>query len=407
MNQKIVTATAVGAIAAVIGTTVVLYPAKSETAAIDDISAITVDVPTVMALDAAPEITAPERLQAATVEALLPVADPPPQVTVDSVTSDIPLYKKMLTFQRAMLRDQRSREHDPELGRIDSAAWSKWQRIYLDPEILNYKMSYKKLSTGLRIISEVRCPRSDGEMATLTRRLAEYRRKNFNAVLVCFDTTEDTLKLATTIDYIRSTGMKVIIVYIGGKESLRAPVFRDPDRIADFFQRLAPRADAVLLGHWRTSVHLFLPDKAYTNYIIRCARKANPEIAVIGQAYWGQTADTGTEEKDFTTTVAVPENSSAVLITGLGYPGAANAVALKKLFSEVADHPHKIALVVGEKPYYSSTRPTRRSRKFNELVKRQLERRLLKIGCQSTLTFSADGSNRPGSSENLCLEPGT
>ena len=167
---------------------------------------------------------------------------------------------------------------------------------------------------------------------------------------------------------------------------------------------VAPKSDAILTGHWRTSVHLYLPDKAYTNYIIMRAREANPEIGIIGQAYWGQTAATGTEEKDFTTTISLPENSSAVLVVGLGYPGTASEKNLKKLFSAVADFPHKIGLVVGEKPYFSSTRDTGKSRYYNELLKRQLERKLLKAGCQSTLTFSADGSNRSGSSENLCWE---
>ncbi len=371
----------------------------------DDVTAITVDIPLVNTVGVAAAIATPEKLEKITPETIsVDTSKAADSLKVSSVTDDLPRFAQLQRQQQELLTDQRSLKHDPTLGKLDSTSWAKWAKIFIDPTVLGYSPEFKPLQMGLKIISEVRCPRSPEEMTVLAKRLADYRRKKFNAVLLCFDTTEDLIQLAMTADYIKSTGMKIIIVYVGGKESLHAPVFRDPDEIAKFISRLATRADAILTGHWRTSVHLYLPDKAYTNYIIRFARDANPEIGIIGQAYWGQTAATGTEEKNFTTTIALPENSSAVLITGLGYPGAANRNALKQLFAAVADHPHKIGFVVGEKPYFSSTRHTGRSHKFNEALKRQIERQLLKAGFQSTLTFSADGSNRDGSSENLCKE---
>ena len=421
MNKKYIAA--IAGTAAVIGTSAIFYSSVADKPAgtdIDDITAISVEVPRVntatvatVSIETFPvnpavvKAVSPgqDKISSAQVEKLTSAAELSPEAcSVNQVTDGIPRYAEQLNSQKLILIDQRSRNYDPELNKLDSATWEKWRKIYENPSINNYIAEFKPLSCGLKIMSEVRCPQNNEEMMTLSRRLEEYRVKGFNAVLVCFDTTENILQLTAAVDYIRAIGMHTIIAYVGGKESLHAPVFRDPDTIAEFIRKLSVRADAILLGHWRTSVHLFLPDKAYTNYIIKSAREANPDIAVIGQAYWGQTAATGTEEKDFRTTIALPENASAVLIVGLGYPGVATAQNMKRLFAAVVDHPHKIGLVVGESPYFSSSRPTGRNHKFNELVKRQLERQLLKAGCQSTMTFSADGSNRPGSSENLCLE---
>ena len=431
-------AAVVGAVVAVLGTATTMMLNKTVSSG-DDITAVTVELPTVAQLTVElPEMelskmempamelptvelpsgsnidsAAPENITLGQTDAIDSLDAAPEPVALHALKLEhaaVPAligdyfsrYAASRKEQYELLNDKRSLEYDCELGKPDSGIWAKWAKIFIEPEILNYVPEFKPLRHGLKVISELRCPRSSEEMSVLAVRLSEYRQKNFNAVLVCFDTTEDLSRLVAAVDYVRSTGMKVIIVYVGGKESLHEPVFRDPDKIAEFFTRLAPRAEAMLTGHWRTSIHLYLPDKAYTNYIIKCARKANPEIGIIGQAYWGQTAETGPEIKNFKTTVNMPENASAVLITGLGYPGAASRDMLRKVFPSVADHPHKIAFVVGERAYFLSSHPTRRSRIFNELVKRQLERRLIKAGCQSTITFSADGSNRAPYSENLC-----
>ena len=43
----------------------------------------------------------------------------------------------------------------------------------------------------------------------------------YNAVLVCFDTSENLMDLLCTVDYIKASDMKVVIVYTGGSSCLR------------------------------------------------------------------------------------------------------------------------------------------------------------------------------------------
>ena len=336
------------------------------------------------------------------------VADP--AVTAISVSDPadyVMRYAAVVAEQNAMLRDKRNIKHDPTLGSPASTTWVAWKKIYQDPQYQSYTMEFKPLSPELRIITEVWAARDSSQIQTLKRRLAEQQRWGYNAVLVCFDTTEELSDLMWTVNYIRSIGMKVIITYTGGLENLHESVFRDPVKIRRFLMELAPHADALLLGWWRTSVHLFLPDPAYTNYIVKTARSANPDIPIIGQAYWGQTAETGTDHKDFRVTFDVPKNASAVLVMGMGYPRAASKRTLDTLFKDVASHPHKIALVAGERPYFDTRHQTGRSELDNRKIKRALELRLLRAGFQSTMTFSGDGSNgmyEKNKTENLCRE---
>ncbi len=338
-----------------------------------------------------------------------------PSIAVPAVadpTVDVP---RMIAHQkrlRSVFCDQRNVQYDPGLG-LYAAAWPKWQAIYEDAALAAYVPEYKALAPGLRIINEVRCPSGAEEFAVLQERLDYYAGRGYNAALVAFDTTESVSMLAAACDYIRSIGLKVVITYSGGRENLHDSVFRDPDKIRAFLAALAPKADALLLGWRRTSLHLFLPDQPFTNFLIRSARSANPEIPFIGQAYFGQTADTNMSDAyagKFGVTCVVPENAAAVLIVGLGYPKASTRKALLQLFPEVAGHPHKIGLVVGDRPYFDTAHSTGKSPAENDRIKRRIEIRLQQAGFESTMTYSGDGSNGnydKTRTENLCQHYGT
>lgn len=191
------------------------------------------------------------------------------------------------------------------------------------------------------------------------------------------------------------------MIAYAGKEHLSEPVFRDPDVLRRWLSTLGGKADALLLGWRRTSLHWFLPDRAFTNFLIRSAREGNPDLPFIGMAYYGETAETLQG-----ITYDVPENCSAVLVVGLGYPRASTRRALRQLFPEVADHPHLIGLAVGERPYFYTRGANVRSRAENEALQRRIEIRLLQAGCGSTLTYSGDGGEGRGgvvaNTDNLC-----
>lgn len=322
---------------------------------------------------------------------------------VASYTSRMPGLIALQKLQGKLFRDQRNLMYDPAVG-IDSASWTKWIKIYQSAEYKNYSPEFVELAPGLRIITEVKCPENTEQFQRMSENLEYYMSRGYNAVLVTFTTDEPLYRLADTIDYLKSLGLKIVIAY-SGRENLHTSIFKDPDKLAEFLRELGAKADALLLGWGRTSLHLFLPDRSWTNFLIKNARSKNSRLGVVGMAYFGETA-----EKQIGVTYDVPENCSAVLVVGLGFPGASTKTTLKKLFPEIVDHPHKIGLVVGERPYFDSLHDTGKTKKQNDQIKRRIELRLLQAGCGSTMTYSGDGSDgqygRKDRTENLCLPYG-
>lgn len=329
-----------------------------------------------------------------------------PEIEIVSVSNPgerIPRMIELQKLQQGLFRDQRNLIYDPAVG-IDSASWIKWIKIYQSDEYKNYSPEYVELKKGLRIINEVKCPENTEQFQRMSENLKYYQSRGYNAVLVTFTTDEPLYRLADTIDYLKSLGLKIVIAY-AGRENLNESLFRDPDTLAKFLRELGAKSDALLLGWRRTSLHLFLPDKQWTNFLIKNARSQNARLAVIGMAYFGETA-----KKQLGVTYDVPENCSAVLVVGCGYPRASRKTVLKKLFPEILDHPHKIGLVVGERPYFDSLHDTGKTKHRNDQIKRRIELRLLQAGCDSTMTYSGDGSDgqygRKDRTENLCLPYG-
>lgn len=322
---------------------------------------------------------------------------------VASYTSRMPGLIALQKLQGKLFRDQRNLMYDPAVG-IDSASWTKWIKIYQSAEYKNYSPEFVELAPGLRIIAEVKCPENTEQFQRMSENLEYYMSRGYNAVLVTFTTDEPLYRLADTIDYLKSLGLKIVIAY-SGRENLHTSIFKDPDKLAEFLRELGAKADALLLGWGRTSLHLFLPDRSWTNFLIKNARSKNSRLGVVGMAYFGETA-----EKQIGVTYDVPENCSAVLIVGLGFPGASTKTTLKKLFPEIVDHPHKIGLVVGERPYFDSLHDTGKTKKQNDQIKRRIELRIMQAGCGSTMTYSGDGSDgqygRKDRTENLCLPYG-
>ena len=407
-NQTKHTIAAVAAAAIAAGSIAVFTtdPAPDEqpaAAVVDDVQPVTVEIPRIEVPRVGvphvetPAVTRFQIIPAAVVEALeYPI--------VRSYTDRLPRLIELQRIQQELFRDQRNLVYDPACG-LDSASWRRWIEIYRSEEYRNYKMQFVELKKGLRIICEVRCPETVDEFETLQRNLDYYRARQYNAVLVTFTTDEPLYRLRDTVDYLKSAGWGVIIVYAGGAENLSETMFKSPDRIAEFLQTLGARADALLLGWRRTSVHLFLPDRQFTAFLVKNARAKNSSLAVIGMAYFGETAEQLTG-----VTYDVPENCSAVLLAGLGYPDVSTRTALRTLFPEVAEHPHLVGLTVGERPYFDTLHDTGKTQAENDAIKRRIELRLLRAGCASTLTYRGDGANggysRPDRTENLCLPYG-
>jgi len=46
---------------------------------------------------------------------------------------------------------------------------------------------------------------------------------------------------------------------------------------------------AFVLGWRRTSAHLFKQDRAFSNFLIKTAKDANSDLAIVGEGYFGKT----------------------------------------------------------------------------------------------------------------------
>lgn len=305
---------------------------------------------------------------------------------IASGAARIPQVQAMLREAQTVLADQRNLRYDREFG-VDSAAWQKWLAIYRSNE--PYTLEYKPLPADLRIIAEVKCPADADQVSTLDRNLEFYAKQGYNAVLLTFDTTEDLTRLIDTAALIRAHGLKIVCAY-AGPEKLEWSVFRDPDVIDEYISRVCMTADAFLIGWRRTSCHLLIQDDAFRSHLLRAARKLNPNIAVIGEAYYGQTAHSN--HRTDHVTYNVPANASAVLLFGIGYRGVALELAMDGMFPAVKNLP-RIGLAIGEKPYFDTRNDTGKTVAQNLAVKQRIERRFRSGGCVGTLTIRGDGSD--------------
>ncbi len=305
---------------------------------------------------------------------------------IASGAARIPQYQAMLREAQTVLADQRSLQHDSTFG-LDSSAWKKWLAIYRKNE--PYTLEYKPLPADLRIIAEAKCPADADQVSALDRNLEFYGKQGYNAVLLTFDTTEDIGRLLDTASLIRAHGLKIVCAY-SGPENLRWSVFRDPDVIADYVSRVCAVSDVYLIGWRRTSCHLLIQDDAFRNHLLRSARKFNPNIAVLGEAYYGQTAHSNL--RTHYVSYNVPENASGVLLFGIGYKGVALEIAMTGMFPAVKDMP-RIGLAIGEKPYFDTHNDTGKTFAQNLAVKQRIERRFRAGGCVGTLTIRGDGSD--------------
>ena len=319
-----------------------------------------------------------------------PVGTTVPVVDLPEVSNPADRIGKVQNFLKMALvkfRDQRNWKSDRTFG-IDSESVEKWLKIYdgSDPASRSYAVaSGSDRLKGLRMIAEVHHPIDQN---ALRKNLAMYQQKGYNAVLLTFGYQGETLaEVIAAADLIRGTGLKVWFAY-SGPEKLEHSVFMDPDVLKKYLQELSIRADGFLIGWRRTSVHLLVQDEPFRDYLIKCVRDVNPSLSVLGEAYYGMTAHTNHYMR---VTYNLPEHASGCYVMGFGFGGYDPGYYLSRL-NRIKDMP-KVAVIVGEKPYYGSTNATGRSFEENLRIKQEIENRWLAAGCVGTITLHGDCSD--------------
>ena len=291
----------------------------------------------------------------------------------------------------AVFRDRRSVLADPAAV-AGSPIYQAWAKIYADHH--DYTPAYVPLPPGLRMIAEVRLP---VRQEILRDNLAFYAKRGYNAVLLTFDGSENPGELSALARECRAAGLAPWFAF-GGREDLKQSVFIAPATLRRLIGELAPLSDGMLLGWRRTCLHLFLPDRAFQDYVVKAAREKNPKICIVGESYWGKTAETSGR---FAVTTSVPDNASGCLLVNVGYSMATPEI-LKIVFGAVKAP--KILLVIGERPYYQTRAANGRTFDENLKIKETIENRFRSAGMAGTVTLHGDGSDGlfdPNFTDNL------
>ena len=281
----------------------------------------------------------------------------------------------------------------------DRDNWKQWHETYKDNT--PYTMKYVALPEDIKMIAQVELPKNDTETTTLIENLKFYKKEGYNAVLLVFDGTESLYDLTTMVEYLQGVGFKTWFAF-SGPENLEFSVFPEQEKFANYLSELGKICDGFILGWRRTSAHLFIQDKHWYNFVINNVRANNQAIPIIGEAYIGETAIT--PERTRTVCYNIPENASGVMVNGLGFNGVAVEMALGGTFKECSNY-DRLALIVGDKPYYNSMYKTNKSIEENYQIKKKLENRFKEAGCTGTITLHGDGSNGAygdSSFDNLC-----
>ena len=303
------------------------------------------------------------------------------QVELTSV-ANMTAAKEFRETKTRFFRDQRNLIYDSTAapGNVDFAAW-----LDLFKNHTPYTAAYIPLQDRVRMVAELRHPVDE---AVLSANLAFYKSKGYNAILVTFDGSEEPYHLAALADKVTAAGFKVWYAF-GGEENLKLSVFIHPHKLQRLIAALAPKCAGMLL-HWRrTSQHLLLQDRPFTDFLIRSAREVNPDLQIIGESYFGENAET---KGKFAVATSLPANSSGVLLQNVGYSFYSPAKVFKKLFAHLKDVP-KLVLVLGEKPYYATRRRNKLNFEQNWRIKKSIEDRFLAAGAAGTVTLHGDGSN--------------
>lgn len=265
---------------------------------------------------------------------------------------------------------------------------AEWQKIY--EQYANVEpVKFIPLKSGFRMITEVRMPEKQSDLNNLSKHLNFYKSKGCNAALVCFRNGDDPQEMAQLIRYIKGHGLYVFFAF-GGPENLNDEIYSNPRWFKEMLIRCARESHGFM--PWRrSSLHLFVPDKAWNNFVHHTIREANPEIYILGEIYYGMTA---LEHPKIKWWFNIPENCSGVMLKNLGYRrfNLENIIKLARENGNIPDLPI-ITTIHGEHPYYATRRKNNRTFLQNLDIKFQLEKRFLKAGACGSIIFHDDGSD--------------
>ena len=183
--------------------------------------------------------------------------------------------------------------------------------------------------------------------------------------------------------------MNVWLTY-GGSENLNETVFMDVEKYTRILSECAPYITGYINSWRRTSSHLWEQDLAFMNYTNHILRQSNGNLPIIGELYYGNThkyqhvGNVGFGLNNF-------KNSSGVMVVNFGFKKIDVKYLINNILNKQIGNVAKIALVVGQKPYYMTDNNNKLDYKKNMTIKHEIEKKFLENGCVGTITLSNDG----------------
>ena len=287
--------------------------------------------------------------------------------------------------------DKRNVEHDTTI--LTNKYIKDWINIY--DTYNNVKIKKIPLKNSFRMISEIKVPSNMKQFEILEKNLKYYQSRGYDSALIVFDGSENPQDLNNLVKYVRYLNLRPFFAF-GGDENLSISVFVNPEMLKRQLESLSEYSEGFLLGWRRTSAHLFEQDIQYMNYMSECVRNSNKNCLIFGEIYYGNTAKYPKENK-WGFGYNLPNYASAAVIYNFGFEsvnadGVIKYLIPKKLGKQI----DKIALVVGQKPYYLTVHKNNLTQEKNQEIKEKIENRFIKAGCKGTITLHDDGRNGIG-----------
>lgn len=318
-----------------------------------------------------------------------------------------------------MFLDKRNFTADSTLL-YDNKILDAWYKVYhqtSDP------IKFVHIPDGVRMVAEARVPETGEQYAILDENLNHYKSLGYNAILVAFNCGEELDSLTNLIKQIRNKGFNVWFTFAGETSKVDGvthitdtkSVFPDPDILKKYLTTLAPLCDG-FIGMWkRTSAHFFIQDQPYMDYIAKCVREGNPNIPVLGEIYFGSTADVpeGDGIKKLTSgsnsaNYLVPRkanNASGYLVVNLGYSNVNVKGVMNGLLAAQKDD-QKLVLISGPNPLFISTKNPDITYAQLRQIYTGLEQRWMNSGAKGIVLLHgemSDGSASEKISNNIAV----
>ena len=126
------------------------------------------------------------------------------------------------------------------------------------------------------------------------------------------------------------------------------------------------------------------------NYLCACARESNPSLAILGEVYYGNTAE-HPHAGQWGWGINLPAYASGALLCNFGFSGVdAESICGRLVPAQIGRMPMAV-VVTGQKPYYLTEAPNGLSQEVNQQIKEKIEAKFVAAGCRGSVTLQDDG----------------